>query len=66
MPEQDKQRQILYGLLGDLPPKDRPIDAAVVEQGECDGYILEKLVLEVRQFLGMDEAPEEAVAEKAE
>jgi len=28
--------------------------------------ILEKLVLEVRQFLGMDEAPEEAVAEKAE
>lgn len=47
MSEQDKQRQVLYSLLGDLPPKDRPIRSTVLEQGEHDGYILEKLVLDL-------------------
>jgi hypothetical protein len=46
-PEQDKRRQVLYSLLGDLPPRDRPIRSTVVEQGERDGYILEKLVLDL-------------------
>ena len=34
MPEQDRQRQILYGLLGDLPPRDRSIRSTVVDRGE--------------------------------
>ncbi len=45
--EQDKQRSLLYSLLGDLPPRDGPIAARLVEQSEQDGYLLEKLVLEL-------------------
>ena len=47
MPEQDKQRQTLYNLLGDLPPKDHLIRSTIVEQSEHDGYILEKLLLDL-------------------
>ncbi len=47
MPEQDKQRQLLYDLLGDLPPRDRLIRSTVVEQSERDGYVLEKLLLDL-------------------
>src|SRR5215212_2927334 len=47
MPEQDKQRQVLYNLLGELPPKDRPIRSTLVEQSERDGYVLEKLLLDL-------------------
>ena len=45
--EQDKQRQELYSLLGDLPPRDGPIAAQLLDQGERDGYLLEKLLLEL-------------------
>ena len=47
MSEQDKQRQALYNLLGDLPPRDCPIRSTVLEQGERDGYVLEKLLLDL-------------------
>lgn len=47
MSEQDEQRQALYNLLGNLPPRDRLIRSTVVERGERDGYILEKLVLDL-------------------
>jgi len=47
MSEQDQQRQALYNLLGDLPPKDRPIRSTIVDQGERDGYILERLLLDL-------------------
>ncbi|MBI3985619.1 MAG: acetylxylan esterase [Lentisphaerae bacterium] len=52
--EQDKQRQALYALLGDLPQRDRPIRSTVVEQGERDGYILEKLLLDLN---GIESVP---------
>ena len=45
--EQDKRRQELYALLGDLPPRNGPISASLLEQSERDGYLLEKLVLEL-------------------
>ena len=45
--EQDLRRQELYALLGDLPRRDGPITARLVEQSERDGYRLEKLVLEL-------------------
>jgi dienelactone hydrolase len=47
LPEQDQQRKALYALLGDLPPREGPISARLVEQGERDGYLLEKLILEL-------------------
>jgi len=47
LPEQEQQRKALYALLGDLPPRKGPISARRVEQGERDGYLLEKLILEL-------------------
>jgi dienelactone hydrolase len=44
---QDQQREKLYGLLGDLPPRDRRISATTVEKQEHDGYLLEKLMLDL-------------------
>jgi len=40
-------RQKLYSLLGDLPPRDRPISAEVVSEEDRGGYVLEKLVLDL-------------------
>ena len=45
--EQDKLRRELYGLLGHLPPRDDPIQVQLLEQTERDGYLLEKLLLEL-------------------
>jgi dienelactone hydrolase len=45
--EQTNQRQELYRLLGDLPPRDGPIAARLLEQGERDDYLLEKLLLDL-------------------
>ncbi len=50
MAEQEKQRRELYALLGDLPPRDGPIGARLLEQSERDGYILEKLSLDLNGF----------------
>jgi dienelactone hydrolase len=44
---QERERQKLYGLLGDLPPRDGAISAKVVSQIEYETYLLEKLVLEL-------------------
>ncbi len=46
----ENQRKMLYGLLGDLPPRDRPISAQLVAREERDGYLLEKLVLDLNGF----------------
>jgi len=40
----------LYSLLGDLPPRDRPISATLIDTTERDGYILETLVLDLNGF----------------
>ena len=53
-PDPDSQRQALYNLLGDLPPRDRLIRSTVVQQVEQDGYILEKLVLDLN---GLEPVP---------
>ena len=41
------QRADLYALLGDLPDRERPISASLVQEEERDGYILESLVLDL-------------------
>ena len=37
----------LYGLLGDLPDRDRPISCEKACETECESYVLEKLVLDL-------------------
>ena len=44
---QESERQTLYGLLGDLPPRDGGISAKIVSQKECETYLLEKLFLDL-------------------
>ena len=53
----DKQarRQELYALLGDLPPRDRPIKAEKLSEEKTDaGYVLEKLKLDLN---GVQDVP---------
>ena len=49
-----ERRAELYGLLGDLPPRVRPISAEVVSVEERPGYILEKVVLDLN---GVERVP---------
>jgi acetyl esterase/lipase len=42
-----ERRRALYGLLGDLPPRSRPISAKLVSREDHPGYVLEKLVLDL-------------------
>lgn len=49
-----KDRALLYGLLGDLPARDRAISAEVVEAGEYDGFWMERLALDLN---GIEEVP---------
>ena len=48
------QRNALYALLGDLPDRDRPIQARVVQEREYDGYLLETLDLDLN---GIERVP---------
>jgi dienelactone hydrolase len=41
------RRQELYDLLGDLPPRSRPLDVQLVGEEVREGYVLEKLVLDL-------------------
>ena len=43
----DKEREKLYGLLGDLPSREREISVEKISEKECPGYILETLVLDL-------------------
>ena len=52
--EQEARRQELYNLLGDLPERDRPISATKIDEREHDGYILEKLTLDLN---GIESVP---------
>ena len=45
--DQESRRQALYALLGDLPPRDRAISAETIAREARDGYVLEKLVLDL-------------------
>jgi hypothetical protein len=42
-----QRRALLYSLLGDLPLRNRPIQADVIQAGEHDGYWLETLLLDL-------------------
>ncbi len=44
------ERRKLYSLLGDLPPRNRKISAELVCTEERDGYIIEKLMLDLNGF----------------
>jgi|WetSurMetagenome_2_1015567.scaffolds.fasta_scaffold83892_2 dienelactone hydrolase len=46
-PAQKQRREQLYALLGDLPPRRRPITAKVISTEERPGYVLEKLELDL-------------------
>jgi len=48
------RRQELYGLLGRLPPRDRPVSAQLLSTEDRGGYTLEKLVLDLN---GEEQAP---------
>ena len=45
--EQQARREQLYGLLCDLPPRDREIGVKVVSMEHKNGYVLEKLLLDL-------------------
>ena len=44
------QREKLYALLGDLPPRDRKISVELVSEEDREGYILETLTLDLNGF----------------
>jgi len=48
------QRRRLYNLLGDLPPRNRPVAAKLLARERRGGYILEKLVLDLN---GLEPVP---------
>jgi hypothetical protein len=43
----DLRRAELYGLMGDLPDRSRPISATKVAEENCGSYVVEKLVLDL-------------------
>lgn len=49
----EARRQQLYGLLGDLPDRHRPISATRVKQAEQDGFVLESLTLDLNGIEGV-------------
>jgi len=48
------RRAELYSLLGDLPPRDRPISSALVSEQQRDGYTLQRLTLDLN---GVEDVP---------
>lgn len=52
--QQDERRELLYSLLGDLPPRSRRVSAELVGVEEREWYILEKLLLDLN---GMEPVP---------
>jgi dienelactone hydrolase len=45
--EKEARRKALYDLMGDLPPRNRPIQATLVSREETEHYVLERLVLDL-------------------
>jgi hypothetical protein len=50
----ESRRRELYGLLGDLPPRERPISARTLSVEERARFVLEKLMLDVN---GLEPVP---------
>ncbi len=55
------RRRELYGLLGDLPPRSRPIGVRLIRQEERESFILETLLLDLN---GIEPAPAHFVRPK--
>lgn len=51
--EKNILREKLYALLGDLPPRDRPLSSQVLAVKECEHYILEILLLDLNGIEGV-------------
>jgi len=45
--DKERRRRQLYGLLGDLPDRDRPFSAEKIGAEQREGYILERLLLDL-------------------
>ena len=41
----ESRRVQLYGLLGDLPPRDLPITSELLWEKDCEKYILQKMII---------------------
>ncbi len=54
MKDTESRRKELYQLLGDLPDRKRPISARKILEEEREGYVLEKLALDLN---GIEEVP---------
>jgi hypothetical protein len=54
MREDEKKREKLYKLLGDLPDRNKPISSSLIELQEKDGFWLEKLLLDLN---GLEKVP---------
>jgi hypothetical protein len=54
MEAREARRRELYGLLGDLPERSRAVGAEVIGEEEREGYVLERLVLDL---IGVEAAP---------
>src|SRR5690606_23790516 len=52
--QSDERRELLYSLLGDLPPRARPVSAQRTGVEERESYILEELLLDLN---GIDPVP---------
>jgi cephalosporin-C deacetylase-like acetyl esterase len=52
--EKERERQRLYQLLGKLPPRHRPLSSEVVSRDEGEGYLIEKLILDLN---GLEPVP---------
>ena len=50
----NEQRDLLYRLMGDVPDRGRPVSARLIDTQERDGYILEKLELDLN---GLEAVP---------
>src|ERR1035438_8505274 len=46
----EARRRELYGLLGDLPPRQRPIGVRTLSVEERPGFLLEKVMLDINGF----------------
>lgn len=54
MTHDDARREELWSLLGELPPRDHPIETRFVSEEEREGYVLERLILDLN---GIEEVP---------
>ncbi|HEY3417180.1 MAG TPA: acetylxylan esterase [Armatimonadota bacterium] len=54
MSDEEQRREELYGLLGELPDRQRPISARLIAEETHDAYVLEKLVLDLN---GQEDVP---------